>query len=114
MDDREFQDAVKKLRENNARIIESIERMPSLTNEQKSTVAEILVRQKNEYDQYIKNRFETKTEAALVKAAWNAAQRAAQEDDLDDASQPKNNWRAMWIALALVGVLLLLMKALSR
>jgi len=113
MDDREFQDAVKKLRENNARIIESIERMPSLTNEQKSTVAEILVRQKNEYGRYIKSRFEIKTEAALVKDAWNAAQRAAQEDDPDDASQPEN-WRAMWIALALVGVLLLLMKALSR
>jgi hypothetical protein len=113
MDDREFQEAVKKLNEDTARIIDSIERMPPMTEEQEITVAEILVRQKNEYDQHIKSRFETKTRATRVKDAWNAARQAAQEGGSDDAPQSKS-WRAMWLALALVGALLLLMKALSR
>jgi hypothetical protein len=113
MDDREFQEAVKKLNEDTARIIDFIERMPPMTKEQESTVAEILFRRKDEYDRYIKGRFETKTQSTRIKDAWNAARQAAQEGGSDYAPQSKS-WRAMWLALALVGALLLLMKALYR
>ena len=113
MDDREFQDAIRKLKADNARVIDSIARMPPLTEEQKRVVEEMLVSQKQEYDEYIKSCAETKPQGQLVKEAWNAARRAAQDGDPKYASQ-SGSWRAMWVALAVVGALLLLVKALFR
>ena len=111
MDDQEFEDAIKKLREDHTRVMRSIERMPPLTEEQKQKITEMLGHQKREYDEYLKHRAETKSERELAQAARRAAQQALTEDDAKygQRSQPKS-WRNLWIALAIGGVILLVLR----
>jgi hypothetical protein len=111
MDDQEFEDAIKKLRGDHTRVMRSIERMPPLSEEQKQRIAEVLGHRQREYDEYLKHRAETKSERELAQAARRAAQQALTEDDAkySQRSQPKS-WRNLWIALAISGVILLLLK----
>ena len=109
MDDQEFEDAIKKLREDHTRAMRSIERMPPLSEEQKQKIAEVLGHQQQDYDEHLKHRAETKRD--LAQAARTAAQRASTEDDAKywQRSKPKS-WRNLWIALAISGAILLLFK----
>jgi hypothetical protein len=111
MDDQEFEDAVKKLDEDNARVMTLIERMPPLTEPQKQRFMEILARQRLEHDEYLKSRISTRTQADSVRVAWEAARRAVRDTD-SEYSNPseRGSWPFMWIALALIGVILLFLK----
>ena len=111
MEDQEFEDAIKKLREDHTRVMRSIERMPPLSEEQKQKIAEVLGYQQREYDEYLKHRAEAKNERELAQAARRAAQQALTEDDAKygQRSQPKS-WRNLWIALAIGGVILLVLR----
>jgi hypothetical protein len=111
MNDQEFEDAIKKLREDHTRVMSSIEHMPPLSEEQKQKIAEVLGRQQRKYDEYLKRRAEFRSDGELAQAARRAAQQALTEGDAKhwQRSQPKS-WRNLWIALAIGGAVLLLFK----
>ena len=49
----------------------------------------------------------------LIQRARRAAQRAVRERDLESQTQreaPRNGWRNMWIALVVIGVILLFVR----
>jgi hypothetical protein len=66
MDGQEFQDVIKTLCEDHARVMKLIERMLPLSMEQKRTIAETLARQKREYDEYLKRHAEIKSKGGLA------------------------------------------------
>jgi len=111
MDDQEFHNAIRRLREGHSRVMRLIERMPTLTEEQKQEITEMLDHQKREYNEYLNDPAETNSRRDLAQAARRAAQQAMAEDDpkYRQRSQPKS-WRNLWIALAIGGAILLLLK----
>ncbi|MGA2891326.1 MAG: hypothetical protein ABSE22_00560 [Xanthobacteraceae bacterium] len=111
MDDREFRNAINSLSENHGRIMTLIEHMPPLTEEQSREIGEALARQRREYDECLKHNAETKNKSELAQEAWKAARQAVREDDAEypKSSEP-GSWRNMWIALAIVGAILLFLK----
>jgi hypothetical protein len=110
MDDQEFERAVNQITEANAGTMTLIERMSSLTEAQKQRTIEILARQGREHEDYLKNRIGAETQAELARRAWEAARRAARDADSDANASQRNSWPVVWIALVLIGVILLLLK----
>jgi hypothetical protein len=113
MEAREFEDAIKNLHEDHGRVMKLIKRTLPLTEEQKQQIAEILARQKREYDEFLEYRAGKKGSGDLIQDARNAARRAAlgtEAERKEEREQSPGNWRAMWIAIAIAGVVLLFLR----
>jgi hypothetical protein len=111
MDDQEFQDVIKTIGEDHARVVTLIKNMPPLTEEQKQEIAETLTRQKREYDEFLQHHVAIKSKGELAQGAWKAARQAIGENDTEywKFSQ-SGSWRNMWIALAIIGAILFFLK----
>jgi anti-sigma-K factor RskA len=113
MNDPEIQDAAKKLCDYHEEAVTLTQRMRPLTKEQEWKIAALLTRQKREYDDLLKHFIETGPREELVQEARKAAQRAVYEPGLErqtDLKAPTDGWRNMWIALVIIGAILVFLR----
>lgn len=111
MDDQEFQEAIKRTREDHERAMSLIGHMSPLTEEQKQKMVTMLSQQNREYDGYCKREAEIKNKSELTQEAWQAARQAAGKDNVEYRSfLQSGSWLNVGIALAIVGAILLLLK----
>jgi len=109
----EFQDAGKRVCEDYGGTVTLTKRMRRLTKEQKCKVAGLLVRQKQEYDDFISDLVESSQRDELIQKARMAGQRAVCESCPE--SQTKriaagSDWRSWWIAAVMIGAILLFLR----
>jgi len=108
MNDSGFKDALKRLGESGEPTVTQTQRMQLLTEE-----AELLARQKQEYDDLLKHPVETRQREELIQEARKAAQRAIRESGLEPQAEERaaaDGWRNMWIALVVIGAILFLLR----
>jgi hypothetical protein len=111
MDDREFQEAIKRVREDHEHAMNLIGHRSPLTDEQKHKMAVTLVQQNRQYDEYFKRDAEIKSKSELTQEAWKAARQAAKEDNVEYRKVLQSgSWLNMGIALAIVVAILVLLK----
>ena len=113
MNDSDFKDALNRLCENGEGTVTPTQRMQLLTEEQEWKVAELLARQKQEYDNLLKHPVETRQREELLQEARKAAQRAIRESGREPQAEreaPADGWRNMWIAFVVIGAILFLLR----
>jgi hypothetical protein len=109
----EFQDAAKKVCEDYEGTVTLTERMRGLTKEQECKVAGLLVRQKQEYDDFINDLVESSQREELIQKARTAAQRAVCEPCPERQTEREaagGDWRSWWIASVMIGAILLFLR----
>ncbi|MGO8975693.1 MAG: hypothetical protein ACLQNV_19465 [Steroidobacteraceae bacterium] len=113
MNDSDLKDAPNTLCENGEGTVTPTQRMQLLTEEQEWKVAELLARQKQEYDNLLKHPVETRQREELIQEARKAAQRAIRESGPEPQAEREaaaDGWRNMWIALVVIGAILFLLR----
>jgi anti-sigma-K factor RskA len=81
--------------------------------EQKEEIAETLARQQREHDEFLKHRLENEVKQQLAHEALKAARQAARKANTDrdeGRATQLDSWRTVWIALAILGAVLLFLQ----
>ncbi len=113
MNDTDFKDALNKLCENGEGTVTPTQRTQLPTDGQEWEVAELLARQKQEYDNLLKHPVETRQREELIQEARKAAQQAIRESGPEPQTEREaagDGWRNMWIALVIIGAILLFLR----
>ena len=111
MDDRKFQETIKRLGEDHEHVMNLIGHMSPLTDEEKRKIVETLIWQNREYYEYFKRDAENRSETKLTQEAWKAARKAATEDNVEYRKFLRSgSWLNMGIALVIVGAIFVFLK----
>jgi hypothetical protein len=114
VEEREFEDAIEKLREVGIRFTALLNRAGPLTEKQASKIGDLIAQQMREYNRIINRDAQTKKNVeSLLIAARRAARQASDDGDKDQAKRT-DSWRIMWIALTVMIAIALLLKLFLR